>query len=118
MYKSPIELQKPKAYSQTQLLLAEAAFRAEVAQILANEAVKRQRLADIIADPSLARIDELSPYLIDKVMTARLGHGATGTILIAGLTCHRTLQPADPAGDRAVGLDRQPLGEGIAREQA
>jgi hypothetical protein len=41
----------------------------------------------------------VTPYLIDKVMTARLGHGATGAIQIAGLTCHRSLHPAQ--GDRA-----------------
>lgn len=100
-----LKLKKPPQKSLPALeayIATEATFRAEVAAILQAEDAKRQRLAAIIADPDSARPEEISPYLIDKVMTARLGHGATGTIRIAGLTCHRTCQPADPAqGDRA-----------------
>lgn len=97
-----LKLKKPPSKTLPALeayIATEAAFRAEVAQILANEAVKRQRLADIIADPSLARIDELSPYLIDKVMSARLGYGATGSMVIAGVTCHRSPPAISPGTD-------------------
>jgi hypothetical protein len=100
-----LKLKKPPQKSLPALeayIATEVPFRAEVAAILLAEEAKRQRLAAIIADPDSARPDEVTPYLIDKVMTARFGHGATGTILIAGLTCHRTLQPADPATDARV----------------
>ncbi|MDN3712949.1 hypothetical protein QWZ10_16520 [Paracoccus cavernae] len=55
----------------------EAAFRAEVARILAAEAAKEARLAAIIADPASARPEELTPALVAKVITARLGRGPT-----------------------------------------
>lgn len=87
-----IKLKKPAQKSLPALeayIATEAAFRAEVARILTAEDARRDRLAAIIADPACARPDELSPYLIDKVMSARLGHGAYGTLQIAGLTCHR-----------------------------
>jgi hypothetical protein len=87
-----LKLKKPAAKSLPALdayIATEAAFRADVARILAVEEAKRQRLADIVADPGLARPDELTPYLIDKVVSARLGHTATGSVEIAGLTCHR-----------------------------
>lgn len=58
---------------------------------------KRQRLAEIIADPTCAQPEELSSYLIDKVMSARLGHGVLGDLQIAGITCYRTLGHAPTA---------------------
>ncbi|MEY4871657.1 MAG: hypothetical protein RLZZ563_987 [Pseudomonadota bacterium] len=97
-----LKLKKPPSKTLTALkayIATEPAFRAEVAQILALEAAKRQRLADIIADPAIARVDELSPYLIDKVMSARLGYGATGSITIAGVTCHRSPPAISPGTD-------------------
>ena len=100
-----LKLKKPPQKSLPALeayIATEATFRAEVAAILQAEDSKRQRLAAIIADPGSARPEEVTPYLIDKVMTARLGHGATGTIQIAGLTCHRALLSADPAQDARV----------------
>ena len=72
-------------------------FRADVAQILAAEEAKRLRLAEIIQDPACARLDELSPYLIDKVMTAHLGYGAYGEMSIAGVACHKGLTQPNPA---------------------
>ena len=72
-------------------IATEDEFRAEVARIWASEDAKRLRLTEIIADPASARPEELSPWLIDKVMSARLGHGAYGEIEIAGYTCHRSL---------------------------
>jgi hypothetical protein len=73
-------------------IATEAAFRAEVEAILAAEEARRQRLAEIIADPACARPEELSVWLIDRVFSARLGHDATGELQIAGVTCHRTLR--------------------------
>lgn len=73
-------------------IATEAAFRAEVEAILAAEEARRQRLAEIIADPACARPEELSVWLIDRVFSARLGHDATGELQIAGITCHRTLR--------------------------
>lgn len=87
-----LKLKKPAAKTLPALdayIATEAGFRADVARILAADDAKRQRLAEIIADPSLARPDELTPYLIDKVVSATLGHVATGSVMIAGLTCHR-----------------------------
>lgn len=78
----------------------EADFRAEVARIIAAEDARRDRLAAIIADPALARPDEITPRLIDKVMTAHLGHGVYGSITIGGVACHRTLEPGDGADAR------------------
>lgn len=69
----------------------EAAFRAEVAEILAKAEAKRQRLAEIIADPATAAPEEVSRELIDKVITAHLGRAAVGEMRIGGLMCHRSL---------------------------
>jgi hypothetical protein len=88
-----LKLKKPPAKSLPALeayIATEAAFRDDVARILAAEDAKRLRLAEIIADPACARPDELSPYLIDKVMSAHFGHAATGSLGIAGLECHRS----------------------------
>ena len=88
-------------------IATEADFRAEVARVLAAEAAKRQRLDQIIADPSCADPAELSPYLIDKVMTARLGHNVGGTLQIAGIACHRSPAPPDTSqGDRLRAEER------------
>ena len=94
-----IKLKKPAVAKLPALeayIATEAAFLAEVAQLLAEEDAKRDRLACIVADPSCARADELSPFLIDKVITAKLGYGALGQMQIAGLMCHKEL--ADAAG--------------------
>mgnify|MGYP000706312143 CR=1 FL=1 len=80
-------------------IATEAAFRADVARILAAEETGRARLAKIVADPACADPEELSPYLIDKVMSARFGYGIAGEMQIAGLPCHRTLSQA-AAADR------------------
>lgn len=72
-------------------ITTEPQFRAEVARIRAAEESRRQRLAAIIADPACAQEAELDPALIDKVMSAHLGHAAEGTLRIAGLTCHRAI---------------------------
>lgn len=99
-----LKLKKPAAKALPALeayIATEDAFRAEVAQILAAEDAKRLRLAEIIADPDCARPEELSPFLIDKVMSSRLGHGAFGSLQIAGITCHRSLSEINPEeGDR------------------
>lgn len=93
-------LQKLDAYIAT-----EPAFRAEVARIEAEEEAKRLRLAQIVADPSVARPEELSPYLIDKVYTAAHGHNHYGTIEIAGVTCHKSLsRPPAASGQNAEGV--------------
>lgn len=98
-----LKLKKPPARSLPALeayIATEAAFRAEVAAILAADAAKRARLAEILADPACARPEELTPYLVDKVFDARLGHSATGTLMIAGIPCHRELShaPTEDAG--------------------
>lgn len=88
-----IKLKKPAAKKLPTLdayIQTEAAFMADVARLIAEDDARRDRLALIVADPAVARPDELTPYLIDKVATAKLGHGATGSFEIAGLTAHRT----------------------------
>lgn len=95
-----LKLKKPPAKTLSALdvyIATEDAFRAEVARIIAAEEAKRQRLAEIIADPACAHPDELSPFLIDKVMSARLGHDAYGALQIGGMTCHRGI--SHPATD-------------------
>lgn len=94
-----IKLKKPALKTLPALetyIATEAAFRAEVARILLAEETKRQRLAEIVADPACARAEEITPWLIDRVMSARLGHGVYGEMLIGGLVCHRSLLPPDP----------------------
>lgn len=86
-----LKLKKPPARSLPALeayIVTEAAFRAEVAAILAADAAMRARLAEIIANPACARPEELTAYLVGKVFAARLGHNATGTLMIAGILCH------------------------------
>lgn len=86
----------------------EAAFRVEVARILASEAAKEARLAAIIADPASARPEELTSALVDKVITAHLGRGTYGSMEIAGLACHKSLilpPEAENAQLRAEGKD-------------
>lgn len=99
-----LKLKKPALRSLPALeayAATETAFRAAVDRILAEEDSRRQRLAEIIADPACARPDELSPYLIDKVMSAHLGHSTYGTMQIASLACHRSLSaPATADHDR------------------
>lgn len=80
-------------------IATEPAFRADVARILAAEDARLQRLDDIIANPDCAKPEEVTVALVDKVFTARLGHGVCGTLQIGGLTCHRDLATA-PADDR------------------
>lgn len=97
-----LKLKKPAQKSLPALeayIATEAAFRADVDRILAAEEARRDRLAAIIADPACATEEELSPYLVDKVMSARLGHAAVGEMRIAGITCHRAMRqpPADSA---------------------
>jgi hypothetical protein len=105
-----LKLKKPATKTLPALeayIATEPAFRADVAQIIAADAAKRQRLAEIIANPACARPEEIDPYLIDQVMTAQQGHAATGSVEIAGLVCHRTRQPDDPTqSDRYRGEDR------------
>jgi hypothetical protein len=87
-----LKLKKPPARSMPALeayIATETAFRAEVAVILAADAAKRARLAEIISDPASARPEELTVYLVNKVFAAHLGHAATGTLMIAGTACHR-----------------------------
>ena len=89
-----LKLKKPPAKTLPALdayIATEAAFRADVARIIAADTAKRERLAAIIANPDAATPAELTPALIDAVMTAHLGHTAIGTVMIAGLPCHRSL---------------------------
>jgi len=96
-----IKLKKPAVAKLPALeayIATEGAFRAEVTRLEAEEHIRRQRLARIIEDPACARPAELDPVLIDRVMTARLGHNVFGTLQIGGLACHRTLvMPPDTA---------------------
>lgn len=98
-----LKLKKPPMKSLPALeayIATEPAFRAEVARIIAADEARRQRLAEIIADPAGALPEELSAEVIDKVFSARLGHTATGTLQIAGLTCHRAFIAPDHTNDR------------------
>lgn len=91
-----LKLKKPARKSLPALdayIATEAAFRSEVARIVAADTAKRDRLAEIIANPDCAVASELNPWLIDKVISAHLGHGAVGSLLIAGLECHRAARP-------------------------
>lgn len=103
-----LRLKKPAQKSLPALdayIATEAAFRSEVARIIASEDAKRDRLAEIIANPDCADESELTPWLIDRVISAHLGHGATGAMLIAGLTCERAERMSAGPGD---GPDRAP----------
>lgn len=98
-----LKLKKPPTRSLPALeayIATETAFRAEVAAILAADAAKRERVAEIVADPACARPEELTAYLVDKVFAGHLGHAATGTLMIAGILCHRdrSSTPAVDAG--------------------
>lgn len=97
-----LKKQGPRALPALDAYIAtEPAFRAEVARIIAADQAMRLRLAEIIADPSCARPDEITPFVIDRVIAARLGHDAYGSLTIAGLTCHRDLHhPAPTEEDR------------------
>ncbi|WP_378944343.1 hypothetical protein [Paracoccus sp. R86501] len=87
-----IKLKKPAAKKLPTLaayIETETAFRAAVRRLLDEDDARRDRLAAIIADPTCATPDEITPQLIDKVATAQLGHGVMGQVTIAGLTAHR-----------------------------
>lgn len=89
-----LKLKKPALKSLPKLdafIATEAAFRAQAASLIAADTAERARLAEIIADPARARPDEMTPFLIDKVITAQLGYAAYGSTQIAGLSCHKTL---------------------------
>jgi len=92
-----LKLKKPAMKSLPALdayIATEPAFRAEVARILAAEDARLQRMAEIIANPEVAQEAELNPALIDKVMSAHLGHATEGSLRIAGLACHREIRQA------------------------
>lgn len=92
-----IKLKKPPVKDLPKLtayIATEEAFRADVAEIIARDTAQRERLAQIIKDPACAQPDEITAYLIDKVITAQLGYGVYGSVQIGGLTCHKTLTPA------------------------
>lgn len=100
-----LKLKKPATKTLPALeayIATEAAFRADVARILAADDAKRLRLAEIIADPSCAQADEISPYLIDKVISAHLGHANTGSLEIGGVLCHRSVVVGDAGGGDRV----------------
>lgn len=93
-----LKLKKPPLRTLAALdayIATEDTFRAHVTQVQEAETAKRLRLAQIVTDPAAARPEELSPYLIDKVMSAHLGHNTYGEMQIAGLNCHRTLIRAE-----------------------
>lgn len=97
-----LKLKKPALKSLPALeayIATEAAFRSEVAKIVAAEDAKRDRLAEIIANPECAVASELNPWLIDRVISAHLGHGAVGGMLIAGLNCQRAILQSVRAGE-------------------
>ncbi|RJE81159.1 hypothetical protein [Paracoccus sp. JM45] len=96
-----IKLKKPAAKKLPALdayIATEAAFRADVTRLLAEEDARLDRLAAIVADPECATADELTPYLVDKIITAKLGYGASGSVSFAGITAHRT-RTADASSD-------------------
>ncbi len=101
-----LKLKKPAASRLPALdayIATEAAFRADVAAILAAEDARRARIYQITRDPGCARADEITPYLIDKVIAAHLGHAGFGQMQIGGLTCHREwIVPAPSDEDRAL----------------
>jgi hypothetical protein len=89
-----LKLKKPpqKALPKLDAFIAtEADFRTQAAALIAEDTAQRTRMAEIVANPSCARKDEITPFLIDKVATAQLGYAAYGSVQIAGLTCHKTL---------------------------
>ena len=106
-----LKLKKPAKASLPTLeayVATEAAFREQVAAILAEAEAQAARLAAIIADPAAATAEELSTSLIDKVMTAHLGRGVYGSMMIAGLACHKALllpPESEDARTRSEGKD-------------
>jgi hypothetical protein len=100
-----IKLKKPaikKLPALDAYIATETAFRADVTRLLAEENARLDRLAEIVANPDLATAEELTPYLVDKIITAKLGYGAMGTIQIAGLAAHRTLARNQQADDQTL----------------
>lgn len=124
--KGHIKLKKPARLPTPSLdayIATEAEFRAAVTRILAEDQARRDRLAEVIADPALAQPAELTPWLVDRVLSAHLGHATPGSLQIAGLTCHRELREA--TGGTADGLRDEPQlltwwtdAEGIRRGDA
>lgn len=97
-----LKLKKPGAKTLPALdayIATEAQFRADVARIRAEAEARHQRRAAIIADPDCALASELDAGLIDKVMSARLGHNAEGQMVIAGINCHRTIKHPPETAD-------------------
>ncbi|NPD14828.1 hypothetical protein HOY34_06360 [Xinfangfangia sp. D13-10-4-6] len=103
LYKSGhLKLKKPARKSLPALeayIATEATFRAEVTRILHEDEARRSRETAIIADPSVALPEELTTRLIDRVMTAHLGHGVAGEMQIAGLRCLRSFRQGQPPAD-------------------
>lgn len=93
--KKPMQASLPKleAYAAT-----EAAFLAEVEEQVAVENAKRSRLIEICENPDQALPEEITIDLINRVITAKLGHGVSGKVRIAGLDCFRgvTIDEIDP----------------------
>lgn len=105
-----LKLKKPIRKSLPALeayIATEAAFRADVARIVLAEQARRQRLSEIVANPAVARPEELDTYLIDKVISAHLGHAATGSVEIAGILCHRDKRIATDGTDGRSRIESQ-----------
>lgn len=100
-----LKLKKPPRKSLPTLeayAATEPDFRAKVTALLEAEDARRARLSEIMADPASARPDELTPGLIDRVLSRAFGHHASSEMEIAGLLCHRDIladpEAADPSG--------------------
>lgn len=94
----------PKSLPSLEAYIAtEAEFRAKVGQIEEAEAARQARLAEIVASPEVARVEELTPALVDKVMNSHLGFGVSGAMQIAGVECHRLLRSV--AVDASAGAE-------------
>lgn len=104
LYKSGhLKLKKPPRKSLPTLeayAATEPEFRAKVAALVAAEEARRARLSEILADPSSARPDELTPQLIDRVISRAFGHAASASMEIAGVLCHREVLQDHSAADQ------------------
>ena len=67
----------------------EDAFRKDIEDRIAAHDAYEARLDEIAADPDVARPEEITPDLINKVFIRARGLGAYGEMMIGGLACHK-----------------------------
>ncbi|MCW3782999.1 hypothetical protein [Defluviimonas salinarum] len=94
---SPKDLSALEAYIASEPDLVERSRALRTSRTAAKEArdaawrAMDERAQAIAADPGIARAEEISAALIDRVFIHLRGYGAGGTIRLAGMECHKML---------------------------